>query len=74
MFSGTDGRVDMKLICGTIAAEEKGRAGKDDKVILWFIFFFFLKKKEEKEQENFIYVIISNLGFHDNVLACESGL
>jgi hypothetical protein len=36
---GIDGQADMKLIFGTTAAEEKGKVGKEDKVI-----FYLLKK------------------------------
>lgn len=44
---GIDGQADMKLIFGTTAAEEKGKVGKEDKVIFSFIF---LKKKKEKKR------------------------
>jgi hypothetical protein len=32
---GIDGQADMKLIFGTTAAEEKGKVGKEDKVIFY---------------------------------------
>lgn len=35
---GIVGRVDMKLICGTTVAEEKGKLGKEDKVIFFLCF------------------------------------
>ena len=38
---GIGGQVDMKLIFGTIVAEEKGKVGKEDKVI--FIHLFFIR-------------------------------
>jgi hypothetical protein len=45
---GIDGQAGMKLIFGTTVAGEKGKVGKEDKVIFCFCFcFFFLKKKKK---------------------------
>lgn len=39
---GIDGQAGMKLIFGTTVAGEKGKVGKEDKVIFSFCFWFFL--------------------------------
>jgi hypothetical protein len=45
---GIDGQAGMKLIFGTTVAGEKGKVGKEDKVIFCFFLFFFFKKKKKK--------------------------
>lgn len=46
-IAGTDGRDDMKHICGTIAAKERGNQGKEGKVRCTFFSFVVLSSAYE---------------------------
>lgn len=63
------GRYEAHLWDNSCRREGQSRKGRQGDPLVHL-----KKEKKKKEQENFIYIIISILGFHVNVLACESGL